>query len=73
MHMGPSITTRLTIEPPAAVVAELAASYALGRNALADLKEAALMLIESGEYTEAGFAKAAGVDRMTVRNWRGKR
>jgi hypothetical protein len=39
------------------------------RNALAALRQAATMLTES----EAGFARAAGIDRMTVRAWLGKR
>lgn len=42
-------------------------------QALAGLRQAALMLIPSGSRTEAGFAKQAGVDRMAVRTWLGKR
>lgn len=45
-------------------------------QALAGLQQAALTLIrENGRdvASEQGFAKAAGVDRMTVRKWLGKR
>jgi hypothetical protein len=31
------------------------------------------MLIGSGAATEAGFARLANVDRMTVRKWLGKK
>lgn len=42
-------------------------------DALSGLRQAALTLIPSGADTEAGFARRAGVDRMTVRSWFGKR
>lgn len=41
--------------------------------ALAALRQAAVQLIPGGAYTEAGFAREAGVDRMAVRTWLGKR
>ncbi|MFJ6559934.1 hypothetical protein ACIQMV_08635 [Streptomyces sp. NPDC091412] len=59
------------------VIGELAQQRADARaaelQALAGLRQAALMLISTGSRTEAGFAKQVGVDRMTVRNWLGKR
>jgi hypothetical protein len=42
-------------------------------QALAGLRQAALLLIPTGSRTEAGFAKQAGVDRMAIRKWLGKR
>lgn len=42
-------------------------------QALAGLRQAALMLIPNESRTESGFAKQAGVDRMAVRRWLGKR
>lgn len=66
---------RLLLEDPAAVIGELARDRhraELGRlQALAGLRQAALQLI-GHDYTEAGFARAANVDRMAVRTWRGK-
>lgn len=41
--------------------------------ALAGLRQAALSLIPDGQETESGFARRAGVDRMAVRTWLGKR
>jgi hypothetical protein len=59
------------------VVDELAKERADARatesRALAGLRQAALTLIPSESRTEAGFAKQAGVDRMAVRSWLGKR
>lgn len=58
------------------VVAELAARRTEARaaeaNAVAGLQQAAVMLVSSGAATESGFARQAGVDRMTVRKWLGK-
>lgn len=51
---------------------ELAALRQAELNTLAGLKQAALILISAGEFSEAGFARTAGVDRMTVRKWLGK-
>lgn len=50
----------------------LAARIAEAR-ALAGIRQAAKMLIPSGEETESGFARRLGVDRMAVRGWLGKR
>src|SRR5690606_11626571 len=41
-------------------------------QAVAGLRQAAAMLINGGAATESGFARQAGVDRMTVRKWLGK-
>lgn len=58
------------------VIGELAQQRADARaaelQALAGLRQAALMLIPTESRTEAGFAKQVGVDRMTVRKWLGK-
>lgn len=37
------------------------------------LKGLVLQLIQDEEISEAGAAKLIGVDRMTIRRWRGKR
>ncbi|MFE4674486.1 hypothetical protein [Streptomyces sp. NPDC056723] len=67
---------RLMRECPDAVVADLAqrrsAARAAELDALAGLQQAAVILIERGDATESGFARQAGVDRMTVRKWLGK-
>ncbi|MEU9615926.1 hypothetical protein AB0D56_30855 [Streptomyces sp. NPDC048209] len=42
-------------------------------QALAGLRQAAVILIPRGDATEYGFAKKTGIDRMTVRRWLGKR
>jgi hypothetical protein len=59
------------------VVAELAErrvqAIVAESSALAGLQQAAIMLIGSGAATEAGFARLANVDRMTVRKWLGKK
>ncbi|MGW6202564.1 hypothetical protein ACWF9B_02755 [Streptomyces sp. NPDC055089] len=58
------------------VVTDLAQRRAAARaaelDALAGLQQAAIVLIERGDTTESGFARQAGVDRMTVRKWHGK-
>jgi hypothetical protein len=41
-------------------------------KALAGLRQAATMLVPASE-SESGFARRAGVDRMAVRGWLGKR
>ncbi len=41
--------------------------------ALAGLRQAALTVIRPGGASEAGFARRAGLDRMAVRAWLGKR
>jgi hypothetical protein len=59
------------------VVDELAKQLAAARTAqarsLAGLRQAAVTLIPDGDQTEAGFARRAGLDRMAVRGWLGKR
>lgn len=58
------------------VVADLAAARTDARaaelNALAGLQHIAITRIANGDATESGFARQAGVDRMTVRKWLGK-
>lgn len=60
-----------------AVLDELAAARSAAKMAevlaLAGLRQAAIDLIPTGRETEAGFARRAGVDRMAVRRWIGKR
>jgi DNA-binding ferritin-like protein len=60
-----------------AVVDELARELAAARlaqvRALAGLRQAATTLIPDGDQTESGFARRAGIDRMAVRGWLGKR
>lgn len=55
------------------LAAELAAARQVQVKALAGLRQAALDLIPEGCATEKGFARRAGVDRMAVRGWLGKR
>ena len=55
------------------LAAELAAARLVQVKALAGLRQAALDLIPEGRATEFGFARHAGVDRMAVRGWLGKR
>ncbi|MFI9801945.1 hypothetical protein [Streptomyces sp. NPDC052302] len=59
------------------VVEELAADLAAARaaevRAMAALRQTAIMTIPTaGHGAETGFARTAGVDRMTVRKWLGK-
>ncbi|MEV8457695.1 hypothetical protein AB0467_34340 [Streptomyces sp. NPDC052095] len=67
---------RLMVEPADDVVSDLAerraTAHAAELDALAGLQQAAVILINRGDATEAGFARQAGVDRMTVRKWMGK-
>lgn len=67
---------RLMREGVDTVVADLAQRRAAARaaeiDAVAGLRQIAITLIERGDATEAGFARQAGVDRMTVRKWLGK-
>lgn len=62
-------------EDPAAVIGELAQARLQAEiartRALAGLRQGARQLIGRG-YTEAGYARAAHVDRMAVRAWLGK-
>lgn len=62
------------------VVDELGRELAIARQAdacaRAGLRQAALMVIEPGtrgSNSEAAFSRRAGLDRMAVRNWLGKR
>lgn len=55
-----------------AIVADLAQRRAAAHAASAGLRQAAITLIPRGDATESGFARQAGVDRMTVRKWLGK-
>lgn len=68
---------RLMSGEQGAVIDELAKQLTTARaveaRALAGLGQAARILIPAGEMSEAGFANKAGVDRMTVRKWLGKR
>jgi hypothetical protein len=41
--------------------------------ALAGIQQAAHQLVTTGQWSENGFARQAGVDRMAVRRWLGKR
>jgi hypothetical protein len=68
---------RLMVEESADVIIEelsdkRIAAVAAEMNALAGLRQAAITLIGRGDETEAGFARKARVDRMTVRKWLGK-
>ena len=67
---------RLMREDADDVTADLAQRRAAARaaelDALAGLQQIAITLIGSGDATESGFARQAGVDRMTVRKWLGK-
>ncbi|MFH8483165.1 hypothetical protein [Streptomyces sp. NPDC018055] len=71
-----TVAYRLMREDADVVVADLAQRRAAARaaelDALAGLQQAAITLIERGDATESGFARQAGVDRMTVRKWLGK-
>lgn len=78
-----TLAYRLMVEDHSQVVAELADSLAAARlaevSALAALRQSAVTLVRDrgkggrGITSEAGFARAAGVDRMTVRGWLDKR
>jgi histidinol-phosphate/aromatic aminotransferase/cobyric acid decarboxylase-like protein len=64
---------RLKVEPPENVLSDYSAQRTAARAAeavaSAGLQQAAQSLIWNGQWTEAGFARAVGVDRMTVRKW----
>ncbi|MEU3527581.1 hypothetical protein AB0E62_27545 [Streptomyces sp. NPDC038707] len=68
---------RLMVEAPEDLVAELAAARTAARiaerKALVALRQVAVTRIGNGDATEAGFAQQAGIDRMAVRRWLGKR
>lgn len=62
---------------PGAVIDHLSAALLGARAAesaaLAGIQQAAHQLISTGQWSENGLALRAGVDRMTVRKWLGKR
>lgn len=68
---------RLMVEAPEDLIAELAAERTAARiaerKALVALRQIAVTRINNGDATESGFATQAGVDRMAVRRWLGKR
>jgi hypothetical protein len=72
-----SAAHRIMVDMPDAVVEDLARELFAARmaeaKALAGLRQAAIMMVGWGTETEAGFARRAGVDRMAVRGWLGKR
>lgn len=78
-----TVAYRLTVEDQAAVVAELSDTLMSLRRSevrtLAALRQCAVTLVVDhgkggrGITSEGGFASATGLDRMTVRGWRGKR
>lgn len=68
-----SAAYRLKVEPIEDVLADFSKQRADARAAeivaSASLQQAAQSVISSNHFTEAGFARAVGVDRMTVRKW----
>lgn len=68
---------RLMVEAPEDLIADLGRERAdarqAERKALIALRQIAVTRINNGDATEAGFADQAGIDRMTVRKWLGKR
>ncbi|WP_369167754.1 hypothetical protein AB5J49_07795 [Streptomyces sp. R28] len=68
---------RLITEPAQVVVSnyseQRASALAAASAATAALQQAARNPVVFDRLSEAGFARAAGVDRMTVRKWRDKR
>ncbi|MFF2226300.1 hypothetical protein ACFVV7_23630 [Streptomyces globisporus] len=64
---------RLKVEPAADVLEDLSKQLADARAAesaaSAGLQQAAQTIVPDGEFSEAGFARTVGVDRMTVRKW----
>lgn len=72
-----SVAYRLMTEPVEDVLIDFGKqrtdARAAGAAASAGLQQAAQALVREGKLSEAGFARVANVDRMTVRNWLGKR
>ncbi|MFJ8871104.1 hypothetical protein ACIRD6_35795 [Streptomyces sp. NPDC102473] len=68
-----SAAYRLRVEPVEEVLADFnrqrADARAAEAAASAGLQQAAQSVIHTGHFSEAGFARVAGVDRMTVRKW----
>ncbi|MFJ7963114.1 hypothetical protein [Streptomyces sp. NPDC096324] len=72
-----TVAYRLMTEPTEDVLADYGQQRAAARAALsatsAALQQAARTVIAHDKLSEAGFARVAGVDRMSVRKWTGKR
>lgn len=68
-----SAAYRLKVEPVEDVLADFSKQRADARAAesaaSAGLQQAAQSVVHDGQLSEAGFARAVGVDRMTVRKW----
>src|SRR5437899_3329894 len=60
-------------DPVAYLASDLTRARLAESRALAGLRQAAVMAVGGGGESEAGFARRAGVDRMAVRGWLGKR
>lgn len=71
------VAYRLMIEPAEDVVTDFgeqrAHARALEAAATAGLQQAARTLVATGAMPEAEFSRRAGIDRMAVRRWLGKR
>jgi hypothetical protein len=71
-----SAAYRLKIEPIEDVLADYGKQRSDARAAAsaasAALQQAARTVVADGKLSEAGFARVADVDRMSVRKWRGK-
>jgi hypothetical protein len=71
-----TVAYRLMTEPVEDVLADSGTQRSDARAAesaaSAGLQQAARTLVPGGKLSEAGFARAAKVDRMTVRKWLGK-
>jgi hypothetical protein len=72
-----SAAYRLMTEPAEDVLADYGKQRSDARAAAsaasAALQQAARTVVAPGKLTEAGFARVATVDRMSVRKWVGKR
>jgi DNA-binding transcriptional regulator YiaG len=72
-----SAAYRLMAEPVEGVLADYGQQRAAARAAVAAtsaaLQQAARTVVTEGKLSEAGFARVADVDRMTVRKWLGKK
>lgn len=61
------------VDPVRDLAQQLTRARAEQAEALAGLRQAAIMQVGMGDETQAGFARRAGVDRMAVREWLGQR
>jgi hypothetical protein len=72
-----SVAYRLKTEPIEDVLADYGKQRSDARAAAsaasAALQQAARTVVADGKLSEAGFARVAEVDRMSVRKWTGKR